>query len=111
MSLSLNIFNSIWIPLIIFLIITIIRTIRINNILTYLMKNYKEIYEKYNPNNSSIFMLQTTYKLTPLIKDVFTNKLLLDDNLKKMIKIHRSIIIIHITCMFILTYLFINIAI
>ena len=98
--------NAFWIALIVFLILTILSSSNTYKILDYLMKNHKAVYRRYNQYKLSGFLLfMTPLLLIPLEIDLlFTKKLLLDDNLKRMIKIDRALAILHPISLFVFVY-------
>ena len=102
--------DTFWIVLIIFVVITIIRFVHVNTILNYLIKNHKSMYKKYNPEEfpkSTMFIIP--YKLVPITIDVFTNKLMLDESLKKIVNLHRFFVILHVASIIGLIYVYFGI--
>lgn len=102
--------NAFWIILIFFVIVIILQQIVFNKILTYLIKNYPSISQKYNPKGYTISeMYIAPPGLSPIFRismdAVFTNKLTLDGNLKKIIIGYRFLVLIIFICVIGLLYI------
>lgn len=69
------------------------------------------MYKKYTPEElpkSAMFSIRYKSVLIRITIDVFTNKLVLDENLKKIINIHRFLVILHVISIIALIYVYIG---